>query len=130
MSPTQSIRSRRQVGESKIGCIFWLLLLGFGAYVAWQMVPVQMKSVDLDQFMVRAAERASLQSLHNEKAIRDAIMTQADELKLPLQKEDLFVKRTGARITIKATYEVPINLVVTTWNWKLSHSVERAIMRV
>ena len=130
MSPMRSIQSRRQLGESRIGCIFWLLVVFFAGYVAWQMVPIQMKAVDMDQFIVRAVERASLQSRNNEKMLRKAIMQNADELKLPLKDEDLFIKRTGARINVKAKYTVPINLIVKTWNWELTHDVERAIMRI
>ncbi len=57
-------------------------------------------------------------------------MDEADQLNLPLKEEDLFVTRTGARITIEASYTVPINLIVTTWDWKLTHKVQRSIMRV
>ena len=130
MSPTRSIRFRRQVGESRIGCIFWLIVVFFAGYVCWQMVPIQMKSVDMNQFIVRAVERSSIQARNNDKALRKAIMDQADELKLPLKNEDLFIKRTGARINVRATYTVPINLIVTTWNWELKHDVERAVMRI
>lgn len=130
MSPTRSIRHRRQVGESKIGCIFWTVLAILFAYVSWQMVPVKMKSVDLEQFMVRTAERSSLSARHSEKRIREAIMNEADELKLPLKSEDLLITRTGARVRIEAHYTVQINFFVTTWDWKLSHKVERSIMRI
>lgn len=130
MSPTRSIRTLRQFGESRIGCIFWLLvLLGVG-YVSWQMVPVKMKSVDFEQTMVRLAERASLQHRNTEKRLHTALMAEADELKLPLEAENLRIKRTGARVTIEASYVVPINLIVTTWDWELKHKIERSIMRI
>lgn len=130
MNATRSIRTRRQRGEGRIGCIFWTVLVVGFAYIAWQMVPVKAKSVDLEQFMARAAERSSLQARDTEKALRAAIMKEADELNLPLEDEKLFIKRTGARITIEASYTVPINLVVTTWNWEINHKVVRSIMRI
>lgn len=130
MNPTRSIRSLRQTGESRIGCIFWLLVLAAVAYVSWQMVPVKMKSIDLEQFMGRVAERASLQQRDTEKALRVAIMQQADELNLPLEEENLVVERTGARITIEASYTVAIDLVVTTWDWEIEHKVVRSVMRI
>lgn len=130
MSSTRSIQTRRQIGEGRIGCIFWALLLGAVAYVGWQMVPVKMKSVDLEQFMVRTAERASLQQRNTERALRAAIMNEADELNLPLEDDNLFIQRTGARITIEASYTVPINLIVTTWDWEIEHKVTRSIMRI
>ena len=130
MSQTRSIHRLRQIGESKIGCIFWLVVLGYFAFVSWQMVPVKMKSVDLDQFIVRTAERASLQQRNTERAVHAAIMKEADELNLPLTKENLSVKRTGARITVEATYTVPINLVVKTWDWEITHKIQRSIIRV
>ena len=130
MSQTRSIQHLRQIGESKIGCIFWLVVLGYVAFVSWQMVPVKMKSVDLDQFIVRTAERASLEQRNTEKTLRTAIMKEADELNLPLKADDLSVKRTGARITVEASYTVPINLVVKTWDWEITHKVQRSIIRV
>lgn len=129
--PTTRCSARlRQRGESRIGCIFWLLvLLGF-AGVCWQMVPVKMKSLDLDQTMIRLAERASLQQRNTEKQLRTAILQAADELGLPLEDDNLIVRRTGARVSIEASYTVPINLLVTTWDWKVTHKIERSIMRV
>ena len=121
---------RRQAGEGKIGCIFWTVLLVFFLYVSWQVVPIKMKSIDLEQFMVRQAERASLQMRDTEKRLKSNIMAQADELDLPLDKDDLEVTRSGARIRIKASYTVPINLVVTTWEWKIEHQVDRNVMRI
>lgn len=121
---------RRQAGEGRIGCVFWTVAVVFFAYVAWQMVPVKMKSVDLEQFMVRSAERASIQARNTEKALRAAILQEAESLDLPLQEENLTVVRTGSRVKIHASYTVPIHLVVTTWDWTITHSVERNILRI
>ena len=130
MRQTRTLQRLRQAGEGKIGCIFWLILLLAVGYVSWQMVPVKMKSVDLEQFMVRAAERASLQQRNTEKALRTAIMNEADELNLPLENDNLKIQRSGARITVEASYTVPINFIVTTWDWEIKHKVVRSIMRV
>ena len=89
-----------------------------------------MKAIDLEQFMVRQAERASLQMRDTEKRLKSNIMAQADELDLPLDKDNLEVTRSGARIRIRASYTVPINLVVTTWEWKIEHRVDRNVMRI
>ena len=42
-----SRRRAGQSGEGKIGCIFWLLVLGVAAMAAFKMVPVRMASAEL-----------------------------------------------------------------------------------
>ena len=124
-----NVRFRPQRGEGKIGCIFWTALLIFFAYVAWQVVPVKMRSIDFDQFLVRQAEAASVQS-RAERRLKANVMAYADELRLPLAEDDLVVKRTGARIRVTATYTVQIKLFVTTYDWVITHDIERRMMRV
>ena len=124
------LHHRPQRGEGKIGCIFWTLALVFFGYVAWQGVPVKMKTIDLEQFVVRQAESASLQGHNTVRQLTANILRQAEELDLPLEKDNLEVTRNGSRIRVKAHYTVPINLFVTTYDWVIRIEVERRMMRI
>ena len=111
-----------QRGEGKAGCIFWLALLALFGIIAWQAVPAKINSSDLADFMVRQAESAGPTP---EAGIKKAILSRAQELGLPVTKDNLTVEKTNKRVIIRCEYEIPISIVAYTYQWKISHNVDR-----
>ena len=105
-----------------MGCLLWLVFLGFVSYVALQAVPAKMKAAELEEFMTRQAERAL--DTRPEK-IEAAVLGRIKELELPFDKKALDVKKGGGRVRISYSYTVPINLVVTTHDWAFDVKVDR-----
>lgn len=114
-------------GDTKLGCAFWLLVLGFAAYVGYQAVPAQVKAAELEKFMEGQAERSAEGSLEK---METRVLGRIKDLGLPVDKKALHVKRTGGRIRITYSYSIPINLVVTTYDWQFEVKVDRQIMLV
>jgi len=121
-----SMRSlERGRGDSKLGCLFWLVAMGMAAYVGLQVVPAQMKASELKQFMTGLAEHRAEEPLERLEA---AVLARVKDLELPVDKKALRVERVGGRIRISYRYSVPINLVVTTYDWSIEAKIDRLIV--
>lgn len=114
---------RSQAGEGKIGCIFWTLLLILGAVVAYEMVPIKMRSAQLYDFMEDQASAATYD--RNTEAIKKRILRKARELDIELDKDHLSVERIGDRIRMKATYTIPAEFPGYTYHWNFDHEIDR-----
>lgn len=116
------LKRNAQRGEGKAGCIFWLALLVLFVLIAWQAVPAKINTSDLDDFMVRQAEAAGSAP---EARIKESILSRAKDLGLPVTKDNLTVEKTNKRVLIKCEYEIPISLAVYTYQWKITHNIDR-----
>ncbi len=119
--------SRPGRGDTKLGCLLWLLGLGFAAYIGWQAVPAQIKASELKKTMAGLAEHSAEDPIEK---IRARVLVRVKDLGLPVDKKALDVKRTGGRIKISYRYSLPINLVVTTYDWSFDVGVDRLIIIV
>ena len=104
-----------------------MLGLGFAAYIGWQAVPAQIKASELKKTMAGLAERSAEDEIER---IRTKVLVRVEDLGLPLDKKALHVERYGGRIKISYRYSVPINLVVTTYDWSFEVGVDRLIIIV
>lgn len=107
---------RGERGEGRIGCIFWLAVLVVGAVIAWEMVPVKIRSAQLYDFMIDQASVATYN--RDTEALRKRILARARDLDLPLTKENLYVERRGDSIRMRATYTVPVEFPGYTYDWQ------------
>jgi len=112
-----------QTGEGRIGCIFWLLVLIVGAVVAWEVIPIKMRSVQLHDFMEDQAAIATYN--RDAEATKKRILAKALELNIPLHKDHVEVTRIGDRIRMKATYTIPAEFPGYTYHWKFEHEIDR-----
>lgn len=112
-------------GDTKLGCIVWILVLGLAAYVGTQAVPAQMKASDLKKFMNGVAEHRAEEPVDK---IAASILARVKDLGLPVDKDKLEVDRNGGRIRMSYSYTVPINLVVTVYEWNVNATVDRLIV--
>ena len=111
-------------GEGKAGCIFWVAVLAAFIGIGWQAVPAKVNISDLEEFMTRQAESAGSASANK---IKDSILARAKDLNLPVTKDNLIVDKTGDRILIACEYEIPISLLVYTYDWKIKHRIDRPV---
>jgi hypothetical protein len=111
-------------GEGNLGCIIWALALGIAILVAWKLVPVKIATAQLYDFMEEQAKFAA--NLPPEQ-IAQKILWKAQELKLPLDKDHLTVKRIGDNIRMEAIYTVPVEFPGKTYEWQFHHQIDRPI---
>jgi hypothetical protein len=118
--------SRAVRGDSKLGCIFWLALIIVGALIAWQAIPVKVKSAELHDHMADMAVFATRE--RSSEAIKKNVLAKAKELGLPLDQKNLQVSRNESRIRLVADYTVVLEFPFgITYDWEFHHEVDRPI---
>jgi hypothetical protein len=122
-------RSRGIRGGANFGCIVWLLILAFVGYVLWKVVPVKIASSEFYDVM---QEQASFGSIKDPKFIEFEILRKADELKIPVTKDNLKVTRGRESITVEAHYQITIDFFNGAYKyvWKFDPIVQRPLFAV
>ena len=117
-------RTRSQAGEGQIGCVVGLLLLLACIFVAYKLIPVKVASAELRDVVVDESRAAGT---HKDERIMRAILEKAEELKLPVTKDNVSIKRTASIINVDVRYEVPVEFPGYTYVWKFHHKAENPI---
>ncbi len=122
-------RSRGIRGGANVGCIVWLLILGFVGYVLYKVVPVKIASSEFYDVM---QEQAAFGSIKDPKFIEFEILRKAQELKVPVTKDNLKITRSREAITVEAHYEITIDFFNGAYKyvWKFDPIVQRPLFAV
>ena len=118
-------RTRANRGSANVGCIVWLVILAFVGYVLYKVVPVKIASSEFYDVM---QEQAAFGSIKDIKFIEFEILRKAEELHLPIKKDNLKITRGREAITVEAHYEIPIDFFNGTYVyvWKFDQIVGAA----
>ena len=118
------MRRYGQRGEGQAGCIFGLIILLIGIFIAYKLIPVKVKAAELRQVVVDEAKMAGSRS---DQRIADNILRKAAELNLPVGKEDVNVVRVAQNIKVDVEYVVPVDFPGYVYQWKFHHHAENPI---
>ncbi|MBZ0113233.1 MAG: hypothetical protein K8J08_12270 [Thermoanaerobaculia bacterium] len=114
--------SRHQKGESKLGCMLWVLVFGVAALIAFKMIPVKIQTSQLHDFMIEQARHGTAR-IDNDR-LRKAIVRRAKELDLPLELDNVKVEMQRKRVRMEAKYVVPVEFPGYTYYWEFNHTVD------
>lgn len=118
-------RRRGEAGEGRIGCIFWSVLLIVGFVVAWQMVPVKVRTSELHDYMI---DQANFAGSTSEDGIKKRILSKANDLDLPVGPKNLTVTKERERIKMHTEYTVVVEFPFGfSYDWEFEHDVDRPI---
>lgn len=122
-------RSRSVRGGANVGCVVWLVILGFVGYVLWKVVPVKIASSEFYDVM---QEQAAFGSIKDPKFIEFEILRKAQELQVPVTKDNLKITRGREAITVEAHYEMTIDFFNGAYKyvWKFDPVVIRPLFAV
>jgi hypothetical protein len=103
-----------------------VFLVGYSLY---KILPVKIAT---STFYDAMQEQASFGSIKGLPQIEYAILQKAQELRLPIGKENLIVKRSKQEITIEAHYEITIDFFngLYKYVWKFDPVVSRPLFAV
>jgi hypothetical protein len=92
--------------------------------VLWLFVPVMIYS---SEFYDVLQEQASFGSIKSEGAIQYEILRRAQQLQIPVTKDNLKVTRAREAVTVEAHYEIPLSFFggVYKYVWKFDPVVTR-----
>ena len=114
----------RQAGQGKIGCAIWVLCFLVAAMVAYKMIPVKVKTAELQDFMTDQAKWAGNATA---EALKKSILAKAHELGLPLDEKGVKVETGRDRVRMEAVYTVPVEFPGYTYQWRFHQMVDRNI---
>lgn len=117
--------SRRAArGAGNLGCIIWLIVLAVVGHVLWKVVPVKIRTSTFYDVM---QEQAAFGSIKSPQAIEYEILRRADELRIPVTKDNLKVVKTPQALTVEAHYVIPIEFFGGAYKyvWKFDPVVSR-----
>jgi hypothetical protein len=122
-------RSRSVRGAANVGCIVWLVILGLVGYVLYKVVPVKIATSEFYDVM---QEQASFGSIKDVKFIEFEILRKAQELQIPVTKDNLKVTRSREALTVEAHYEITIDFFNGAYKyvWKFDPVVVRPTFAV
>jgi hypothetical protein len=122
-------RPRGPRGAAGIGCIVWLFILIFVGYCLYKIVPVKVASSQFYDFM---EEEAGFGSIKNLTQLEKEILAKARDLNIPLNKEDLTIRRSREAVTIEAHYQLTIDFFggLYKYVWKFDPVVTRPTFAV
>ena len=110
-------------GEGRLGCFLWLLLVALLAYGGFKIVPVKFAASRFEDFI---AEEAAFAGSKGNPQIIQELLSQAQQLDLPVTKDQIEIKRTRESITIAAHYQVNVEFFGQTgFVWKFDPVVIR-----
>ena len=118
------MRRRHQTGDSKLGCVLWLIVIVALAVVLSRIIPVKIASSKLEDYMV---EQAKFTERTTQAKMETAIYNHAIFLELPVDKKDIEVEWGGGRVRLHVHYTVPVDFMVYTYNWDFNHDVDRNV---
>lgn len=117
-------RNRRQRGEGQLGCVIGLLFLLIAIFIAYKFIPVKVKAADMRQTVVDEAKSGGI---HDDALIMKMILAKAEELDLPITKENVEIRRHASQIKVEVQYTVPVKFPGFVYQWKFHHTAENPI---
>jgi hypothetical protein len=109
-------RRRGERGEGRIGLLVALVLLAIGIFLGVKIIPVRVSAYQFSDFIQQECRFAAVRNQDEEVAKR--ILDKAAEMEIPLKKKDLKIERTANEMIVTASYEQPIDLKVTVYNYR------------
>ena len=122
-------RTRWTRGEGRIGCILWLVVLAAIGHVLYVVVPVKIRASTFYDFM---QEEASFASIRPVNQLQKEILLKAKELQIPVNEDNLVIKKTREAIQIEAHYTITVEFFkgLKVYVWKFDPVVVRPLFLV
>ena len=114
-------RKRSERGEGQMGCLFGLILMAIGIFIAWKLVPIKVRAAELRQEVLDQSKAGGMRS---DDRIMAAILRKAEEDNLPVTADNVKIKRTNNTITVDVDYFVPVDFPGYKFNWEFTVHAE------
>jgi hypothetical protein len=104
-------RLRAQCGEGKFKAIVITAIIAFIGYSAFKLLPPYIAEYQLADKMQEQA-RFAVVNRYTEEQIRETIFKEAQDLDVPIKKEEIKVLASTSVVRISLDYTVPVDLLV------------------
>ena len=114
---------RLERGAGTIKAILWTILLIYGAFVAYKILPAYVAEYQLADKMQEQARFAVVNHFPEEQ-IRDSIFKVIKDLDIPVKREEIKITASQEVVRIACDYTVPVDLLVYQMNLHFTPSSE------
>ena len=102
---------RSQRGGGTLKAIVWTVILVYGAFAAYRILPAYVAEYQLVDKMQEQA-RFAVVNRYTDEQIRDDIFKVVLDLEIPMKREQIKVINTSKVVSISMDYTVPVDLLV------------------
>jgi len=102
---------RSQRGGGTLKAIVWTVILVYGAFAAYRILPAYVAEYQLVDKMQEQA-RFAVVNRYTDEQIRDDIFKVVQDLEIPMKREQIKVINTSKVVSISMDYTVPVDLLV------------------
>jgi hypothetical protein len=102
---------RSERGEGTVKAILWTVLLVYGAFAAYRIIPAYVTEYQLADKMQEQA-RFAIVNRYQEDQIRDTIFKTVQDLDIPVKREEIKIVATQTVVRISLEYTIPVDLLV------------------
>ena len=128
-SPSRQRRLRsRQAGEGKLQALVWFLIIVWMFLAAFEFIPIRYRVSEFEDAVREAGERAG-QVGGSAAKLKGQLLWEAEQLDLPVTKDNLEVVANTSFVRINTAYTMPIELPFYTYNWEVTHELRRKVFR-
>jgi len=111
-------------GHGRLGCILWLIALIVFLAIIWKAVPARIRAAEFESYIEEQARYAARSS---GETIKKRILRRAEETNIPLDKENLTVRKSSKHVRITCEYTIPLEFPGYTYYWKFEHIIDRQV---
>jgi hypothetical protein len=122
-SKRDGVKLRLERGAGTIKAILWTVLLIYGAFVAYKILPAYVAEYQLQDKMQEQAKFAVV-NRYPEEQIRDSIFKVVKDLDIPVKREEIKITATQDVVRIACDYTIPVDLLVYQMNLHFTPSSE------
>ena len=121
---SRNANRRSQRGEGKLKAIIFTLIIIFGIYVAYKLVPPYVNEYQLQDKMQELA-RFGIVNRYSDEQVRENVFKTVQDLNLQMiKREDIKVTVTQATCRISLDYTVPVDMFFYSTELHFSPSSE------
>lgn len=104
-------RARAQRGEGRFKAIAYTAIVVFGIFAAVKLLPPYIAEYQLSD-KIQEQARFAVVNRYTEEQIRETIFKEAQDLDVPIKKEQIKVLASPSVVRISLDYTVPIDLLI------------------
>lgn len=106
---------RKEVGKIDFGLVIFIAIVAAVIFFLFKYVPPRVNAMQFREEMNRINTDPDFKTRRlSEEQVQDILYRKAQELKLPIEKKQIIVGRTGNDYRIEVSFQIPIDLKITT----------------
>jgi hypothetical protein len=99
----------RSLNSKRLVLFVWILVAFFYFYLSYDYVRVTMSDKQFDDYLQHVVQAAAVEG-RSAKDIRDLLLVKAEELSLPLRRDQIVVDSGGLSLNVAVNYDVDIEI--------------------